>query len=256
MIFLNHTIALLFIIMILGKFGLIDKIITANIFNGIYKHFTTQQIYYQQIQPQYENDNDNDESDIKTYNKTDDESDKSNKSDNEFEEIKQVEQVEQYEVSYSNIINYKYNPTTHYERYLNKISNSSNSYKNISVPIPDTVLTELKLSLGNFTKPTVKDVNKCIAEIEYKYTKELKDIIVYLGYKIPIITEEQKKQLVTYFTANKIKFSRCRTGCAPFLHFYDICVKSIEELNLSIDMELVKEENTVDEDYLSTKKNQ
>ncbi len=281
MIFLNYTIALLFVVMIMGKLGFINEKTTGNIFNGIYRFFTTlgnfeteseteteseseseteqsQEVQEQKTQEQEVQEQEVQEQEVQEQEVQEQEVQEQEVQEQEVQEQEvQEQEVQEQEVQEQEvqepklkkehnenilptITDYKYNPAKQFEEYLNKISNLSEKEVNNNLIISDKVLNNLKIKLNNLTNAlTIKELNKIIASNEYNYTKQLKDIIVILGYKVPIINQEQKSIIINNFITNKVKFSRFKNGKAPFFHFYYICNKIIQDLNLPINIELI-----------------
>jgi hypothetical protein len=90
-------------------------------------------------------------------------------------------------------------------------------------------------------------------------TQYLKNIMVNLNYKIPVIDNENMQKILNHFIQNKVKFSKCKNGRGPYISFFRIIDTSIQELGLPISLKLEStiEYNNVDADnYLIIKKNQ
>jgi chemotaxis protein histidine kinase CheA len=180
----------------------------------------------------------------------------------EQQELEQQQEQQPYNDILSNSILYKYNPLKHYKKFLNKtFSNTENYEVNFKLQLND--LEEIQTKLQEKVNPTIRDLNNILSNISYEYTFHNKDIIKILGYKIPVITEEQKKQIITHFKNNKIKFSKCKNGKIPFISFYNIYEESAKDLNISTGLELIKDNNNtttntinlVNENNLIDKKN-
>jgi hypothetical protein len=138
-----------------------------------------------------------------------------------------------------NSIKYKYDPINHFERYINKISNETETKLDDSIDISKTEFENIKRKLLEIKKPTIRDLNNLLLEYnEYNYTQYLKNFMSLYGYKIPIINAKEKRKIVNYFSENLINFSKCKTGKVPFKHFFEICTTSIKDLGLNINLNL------------------
>jgi hypothetical protein len=170
---------------------------------------------------------------------------------------------------------YKYNAGKHFDQYISTISNESEeeqqqdgAYVQINKNdegnfiLEDSTIQDIKLKLSKIHNPTIKDLKKILAEIDWKYGKYFKYVMNRLNYKIPVISKENRTKIVEHFTKNKKKFSKCKTGKAPYKNFYDVCEECIKDLNLQTNLDMGKntyvniQDDTNMEDYLVIKKNQ
>jgi hypothetical protein len=225
MFFLNLVIAFFFFILILCKIGIVNKHTSAKIFNGIYS------LYSLNFTPDTEF---NTQSCANFYSNS--------------EQLETEERI--------TIANYKYNSLKHFSNFISKYSNTNDEKVDTNFEYSEEDIQKIKEKLSKITNPTVKDLSRIIFSQNYKYQKYIKEIMQLLNYEIPIITLEQKKIIINHFQNNKIKFSRCKTGRPPYRSFYDICMETIKELNLPINLELTRiKDDVINEDYLHQKKN-
>ena len=201
MIFLNFAIAFLFFILFLCRIKIIKKETSINIINNIKSLFVL----------------------------------KSDK-----------EKIEIYK-DLNNSINYKLNFARHYELFLKKIflneEENINNYENLENLDENLVnlnLEEIEKELIKIDNPTIRDFNKLFMKLGYEYYKQSKYILVKLGYKIPLMTENDRKKIIEYFNNNKIFFSRLKNGKYPYKNYYDICFETIEQLGIPIDIYIKK----------------
>lgn len=246
MFFLNFVIAFLFVVLFLSKIGFIDKMTSTNIFNRLYSmyslNFTKNTQLVTQSLVNYKTEQ------LETEQS---EAEQPNTKQPETKEIKESETEQS-----NNVVKYKYNPVKHLSQFISKISNISNEKIQTEFEYVEDDIKKINEEINKIDNPTIKDFNKILSNQSYKYSKYIKEFLQLLNYEIPIITHEQKKAIIIHFLNNKIKFSRYKTGHAPYCSFFDICVDTIKELNLPINLKLQKlNDNINNDEYLQQKKN-
>ena len=102
--------------------------------------------------------------------------------------------------------------------------------------VPDEVIKYVKSYLDYEIIPQIKNIKKILAKSEYhKCVNYMPEIIHKLGYRVPIITKEQKEQIAKYFEENKEKFILSRNP----LRYHDLNAVInyiIEKLDLDIEL--------------------
>lgn len=144
------------------------------------------------------------------------------------------------------IVNYKYNPAIHFKKFMKKYYDYENNenYENHenyeNYDIDDIILDKIKEDLDKIKNPTLTNFKTSLDNYGYKDAKYIKPILHKLKYKIIKINENDENKIVNHFLKNKKKFSMCKTGFAPYIHFYDIFINIIDELHLPVNLILSK----------------
>jgi hypothetical protein len=130
---------------------------------------------------------------------------------------------------------YSYTPSIHIKSMLSDISlpkKTITQEKNVPREIIDYI--EKNLNITNM--PTIKDIRKILYKSKYKnYVKYMPEIINKLGYKVPIITTEQKEQIVKYFEEHIDKFIKTKTPLT-YYNFNEIINHIIYKLDFDINL--------------------
>jgi hypothetical protein len=130
---------------------------------------------------------------------------------------------------------YSYTPSIHIKSMLSDISLPKKTITQEKF-VPREIIDYIEKNLDNTNMPTIKDIRKILYKSKYKnYVKYMPEIINKLSYKVPIITTEQKEQIVKYFEEHKDKFIKTKTPLT-YYNFNEIINHIIYKLDFDINL--------------------